>query len=131
MKGFDATEDLDFTTVVDPANPSDSDLPRRLLLRASWSEGQEWFALGTPVRQLLVNFDGWPAPVAAPDPRYFALHKLWLSQRPSRIRQGRAPKDAAQGKMLLKAIQEHMRHYPIDGEFVRSLPDALRRIWEA
>jgi hypothetical protein len=174
--GFDATEDLDFTIVVDPADPSDSDLPRRLLLtlkqvdksflvsRSSsrtvvnkagyrvallvsnelapamqralpWKpqtlEGQEWLALGTPVRQLLVDFSGWPAPVAAPDPRYFALHRLWLSQRQQRIRQGRAPKDAAQGKVLLKAIREFMPHYPIDGEFVQSLPDALRQIWDA
>lgn len=172
-EGFDATEDLDFTIIVDPANPSDSDLPRRLLLTLKevdksflvshsspktvvnkagyrvdlltskdlapamqrampWKpqtlEGQEWLALGTPVRQLLVDFDGWPAPVAAPDPRYFALHKLWLSQRPSRIRQGSASKDATQGKMLLKSIQEFMPHYPIDGEFVQSLPDVLRQI---
>ena len=175
-EGFDATEDLDFTIVVDPANPGDSDLPRRLLLTLKeldksflvsqsssktvvnkagyrvdlltsnalaaamqralpWKpqtlEGQEWLALGTPVRQLLVDFSGWPAPVAAPDPRYFALHKLWLSLRQQRIRQGRAPKDAAQGKMLLKAIREFMPHYPMDGEFVQSLPDALRHIWEA
>jgi hypothetical protein len=174
-EGFDATEDLDFTIVVDPANPRDADLPRRLLLTLKevdksflvsqsspktvvnkagyrvdlltssgsapamqrgmpWKpqalEGQEWLALGTPVRQLLVDFNGWPAPVTAPDPRYFALHQLWLSQRQQRVRQGRAPKVGAQGRMLLKAIQEFMPHYPIDGQFVQSLPGALRQIWE-
>jgi hypothetical protein len=33
--------------------------------------------------------------------------------------------------MLLTAIQEFMPHYPIDAEFVQSLPDPLRQIWEA
>lgn len=171
--GFDATEDLDFTIVVDPANPSDADFPRRLLLTLKevdksfmvshsssktvvnkagyrvdllmsndlapamqravpWKpealEGQEWLALGTPVQQILVDFNGWPVLATAPDPRYFALHKLWLSKRPKRIRERKAPKDAAQGKMLLKAVQELMEHYPVDEEFVESLPSTLRQV---
>jgi hypothetical protein len=175
-EGFDATEDLDFTIVIDPAKPSDSDFPRRLLLTLKevdksflvshsssktvvnkggyrvdllishdlapamqrampWKpealEGQEWLALGTPVQQVLIDFNGWPVLVTAPDPRYFALHKLWLSQRPKRIREGKAPKDAAQGTKLLKAIQELMPHYPIDDQFIQSLPDALRQPLEA
>lgn len=175
-QGFDATEDLDFTVLIDPANPSDSDFPRRLLLALKdvdksflvshsssktvvnkagyrvdlliskdlapamqrampWKpealEGQQWLALGTPVQQVLIDFNGWPVFLASPDPRYFALHKLWLSKRPKRMREGKAPKDAAQGKMLLKAIQEFMPHYPIDDEFIQSLPDALRQVLAA
>jgi hypothetical protein len=170
-EGFDATEDLDFTIVIDPANPGDSDFPRRLLLTLKevdksflvspsssktvvnksgyrvdllisndWApamqrampwkpealEGQEWLALGTPVQQVLIDFTGWPVFLTAPDPRYFALHKLWLSKRPKRIRDGKAPKDAAQGRMLFKAIQEFMPHYAIDDEFVQALPAELR-----
>ena len=87
--------------------------------------------MGTPVQQLLVDFSGWPVLVTAPDPRYFALHKLWLSKLPKRIRQGKAPKDAAQGKILLNATREFMPHYPIDGEFIQSLPNALRQILDA
>ena len=175
-EGFDATEDLDFTIVVDPANPGDSDFPRRLLLTLKevdksflvshsssntavnkggyrvdllisndlaaamtrampWKpeplEGQEWLALGTPVRQVLVDFNGWPVLLTAPDPRYFALHKLWLSNLPQRIREGKAPKDAAQGKLLLKAIREFMPHYAIDDELIQSLPNPLRQILDA
>lgn len=175
-EGFDATEDLDFTIAIDPANPSDPDFPRRLLLTLKevdksflvspsssktvvnkagyrvdllmskalapamqgampWKpealEGQEWLALGTPVQQVLVDFNGWPVLVTAPDPRYFALHKLWLGKRPTRIRAGKAPKDAAQGRMLLKAIQESMPHYPIDDEYIRSLPNALLQVLDA
>jgi hypothetical protein len=94
-------------------------------------DGQEWLALGTPIQQVLVDFSGWPVLVTAPDPRYFALHKLWLSKRPTRIRGGKAPKDAAQGKMLLHAIRDHMPHYIIDKEFIGALPDALRQVLDA
>jgi hypothetical protein len=94
-------------------------------------EGQGWLAMGTPVRQLLIDFSGWPALVTAPDPRYFALHKLWLSKRPNRIREGKAPKDAAQGRMLLQAIRESMPHYPIDEALIESLPGALRQVFDA
>jgi hypothetical protein len=94
-------------------------------------EGQEWLVLGTPVQQLLIDFTGWPVLITAPDPRCFALHKLWLSKHVNRIREGKAPKDAAQGQMLLKAIEEFMPHYSIDDEFVESLPNALREILDA
>jgi hypothetical protein len=94
-------------------------------------DGQEWLALGTPIQQVLVDFSGWPVLVTAPDPRYFALHKLWLSKRPTRIRGGKAPKDAAQGKMLLHAIRDHMPHSIIDKEFIGALPDALRQVLDA
>ena len=174
-EGFDATEDLDFTIVINPANPSDPDFPRRLLLTLKevdksfvvspsssktvvnksgyrvdllisndlapvmqrampWKpeplEGQEWLALGTPVQQVLIDLTGWPVFLTAPDPRYFALHKLWLSKRPKRIRDGKAPKDAAQGKTLFKAIREFMPHYAIDDEFAQALPKELRQILE-
>jgi hypothetical protein len=174
-QGFDATEDLDFTMVVDASNPIASDVPRQLLLtlkeldksfmvnhsssktvvnRAGYRvdllisdtaspamqkalpwkpealEGQEWLSLGTPVHQMLIDYTGWPVSMAAPDPRYFALHKLWLSARSKRIRDGKAPKDSAQGKTLLRAVQDFMPHYPMDEAFVASLPQALRKVWD-
>jgi len=93
-------------------------------------EGQEWLSLGTPVQQVLIDFTGWPVLVTAPDPRYFALHKLWLSKRPKRIREGKAPKDTAQGETLLKAVQDFMPHYAIDDAFIGSLPSAVRQVWD-
>ena len=91
-------------------------------------EGQEWLALGTPVQQVLIDFNGM-AGASDGTTSLLRLHKLWLSKRPKRIREGKAPKDAAQGKMLFKAIQEFMPHYAIDDEFVQLLLDALRYVF--
>lgn len=94
-------------------------------------EGQDWLSLGTPLEELVIDYSGWPVMVVAPDPRYFALHKLWLSRRPKRIRERKAPKDAQQGKTLLQVIQRDMPDYAMDEAFVESLPTPLKEVWEA
>ena len=88
-------------------------------------DGQEWLNFGKPVRNVVIDYRGRPVAVAAPDPRYFALHKLWLAKRPGRS-PIKAPKDKNQGEALLKAISEHMPHYPMDEAFVAGLPEQLR-----
>jgi hypothetical protein len=88
-------------------------------------DGQEWLVLGNPVHAVLVDFQGWPVPVSAPDPRYFALHKLWLSKRKGR-KPGKATKDKRQGVAVLKAIREHMPHYPLDETFIAQLSEELK-----
>ena len=45
---------------------------------------QEWLLLGTPVDQVVGCRDGSPARIVAPDPRWFALHKLWMSDQAKR-----------------------------------------------
>lgn len=167
--GMDATEDLDFTLLVDN-DPAQEDLPRQCLLtlrqidstfivapgtpqaavnkrgyrvdllagrkgeatvRRSrpWKpevlEGQDWLLRGKPVSAVLIDFDGWPVRLAAPDPRYFALHKLWLSERQARPALKRT-KDRRQGRAALQAIVAHLPHYPLDSEFAATLPAALK-----
>jgi len=88
-------------------------------------EGQEWLLAGKPVSVVLIDFEGWPVAVAAPDPRYFALQKLWLSKRPDRPAIKRA-KDKNQGDALLRTVREQMPHYPLDEQFVATLPAPLK-----
>jgi len=91
-------------------------------LRPAGLEGQDWLLLGTRVNTVIVDTSGWPVPMAVPDPRYFALHKLWLSAR----RPGpKRAKDERQGHALLDAIRREMPHYPMDEDFVVNLPAAL------
>ncbi|HTD89874.1 MAG TPA: GSU2403 family nucleotidyltransferase fold protein, partial [Burkholderiales bacterium] len=74
---------------------------------------QSWLLAGKPVSQVVCARDSTCARIVAPDPRVFALHKLWLSQQKSRERAKRS-KDQAQGEVLLKAIAAHMPHYRLD-----------------
>ncbi len=44
----------------------------------------EWLLLGQPVDQVVPAKGDSAARIVAPDPRMFALQKLWLSEKPSR-----------------------------------------------
>ena len=85
---------------------------------------QEWLLLGRTVDHVVVCRDGSPARLIVPDPRYFALHKLWMSEQEKRNPLKR-PKDRKQGIALLDAIATAMPHYRLDSEFEMSLPVEL------
>jgi hypothetical protein len=87
---------------------------------------QAWLLTGKPVRQVVCARDSTFARMVAPDPRIYALHKLWLSQQKSREPSKRS-KDQAQGEALLEAIAAHMPHYRLDKGFTRGLPNELRK----
>lgn len=89
---------------------------------------QEWLLLGRPVDQIVPCRDGTPARIVAPDPRWFALHKLWLAEQPKRNPLKR-PKDRKQGLALLDAVAEAMPHYPLDEAFAIQVPAELQPMW--
>lgn len=78
---------------------------------------QEWLLLGRPVDHVVPCRNGSPARIVAPDPRWFALHKLWL------VRTGQAqPAKAPQGcPAVIRAAGHHShRHAAVpDGCGVR------------
>lgn len=86
---------------------------------------QEWLLLGRHVNRVVVGRDGTPARLVVPDPRYFALQKLWMADQDKRNFLKR-PKDAKQGSAVLAAIAASMPHFPLDEEFAQSLPAELR-----
>lgn len=90
---------------------------------------QEWLLPGRRVDQVVPCRDGTPARIVAPDPRWFALHKLWLGAQAKRNPLKRR-KDTVQGTALLDAVSEAMPHYPLDDEFVGDLPSELVPYWD-
>ena len=94
---------------------------------------QEWLLLGTRISEVLVARDGSPARLVVPDPRWFALHKLWLAAQDKRDPRKR-PKDARQGSALLDIVWQHMPRFPLDDAFRAALPVALQphfAAWQA
>ena len=90
---------------------------------------QEWLLKGTAVSVVVATVRGRAAPLVVPDPRWMALHKLWLSQKPKRDRTKR-PKDERQGNVLLDATRYFLADtHPLDIDFVLELPDELREIF--
>jgi len=89
---------------------------------------QEWLLPGRRVDQVVPCRDGTPARIVAPDPRWFALHKLWLGAQAKRNPLKRR-KDIIQGRALLDAVAECMPHYDLSSAFAATLPDELGSLW--
>ena len=90
---------------------------------------QEWLLRGRPVDRVIICADGSPARIVAPDPRWFALQKMWMSEQGKRNPLKR-PKDARQAKALLDAVSMTMPQYPLDEAFRTSLPDELSVLYD-
>lgn len=92
---------------------------------------QEWLLRGRPLSQVVATPRGRSCPLYVPDPRWMALHKLWLTDKPER-REVKRAKDRRQGEVLLDAVRWFLRaSHPLDTGFVLDLPDELRPIFDA
>jgi hypothetical protein len=92
-------------------------------------EEQEWLLKGRFVTRVVVGRDATPARLVVPDPRWFALQKLWMSEQSKRnpLKRG---KDAKQGVALLNAIQDGMPQFKMDHAFEAEIPVELSPYFE-
>ena len=81
----------------------------------------KWLVSAPKLRQLVVSIDGRVFPMHVPDPRAFAMYKLWMSQSPTRepIKRGR---DFSQAKAVIQIIQERLPHLSANWRAMRSFP---------
>ena len=90
---------------------------------------QEWLLQGMPLSVVVATVRGRACPLYVPDPRWMALHKLWLSEKPQR-NPAKKNKDLRQGYVLLDAVRYFMSDvYPLDIDFMVSLPTELQPIF--
>ena len=112
-----------------PPSQLDS-LPKADRIRPARMEEVEWLLPGIPVEHVVPAKGDFAAKVVAPDPRMFALQKLWLAEKPSRSSLKR-PKDKRQGEALLDACARGiLARHPLTTEFADSLPDALKPVFD-
>lgn len=90
---------------------------------------QEWLLRGNPVTVVVATLRQRACPLYVPDPRWMALHKLWLAGKPERNPVKR-PKDRRQGEVLLSACRYFLADsHPLDIDFVLALPPELRDLF--
>jgi hypothetical protein len=99
--GFNAANSEGY--IVDLISPDDEALPRKLGgendLEATPMEGSKWLLDAPRFEQIIVASDGLPLRIVAPEPRTYALHKLWLSRRGNR-QPLKKPRDEAQARLV-------------------------------
>jgi hypothetical protein len=87
------------------------------------TEGADWLAQAPKLSATVIGQDGLPAPIVCPDPRIFALHKLWLSKLRGRQPTSR-PRDAQQA-MAAAAVATQYLDLKFDKRLFKRLPAAL------
>ena len=86
---------------------------------------QEWLLKGLPLSVVVATVRGRACPLYVPDPRWMALHKLWLSEKAER-NSAKKPKDRRQGDVLLDATLHFLGDsHPLNVDFVMALPEDL------
>ncbi len=111
------------------AAPSTHPMPRHEVFAPLFTlPEQEWLLEGVPVRCVVSTPKPGACPLYVPDPRWMAVHKLWLSRKPER-NPAKKGKDARQGSVLLDAARYFLQDsYPLD---VRLRAEPAQRVARA
>lgn len=96
-------------------------------------EGLAWLENAPLFEAMAIDERGVPLTLAVPDPRAFAVHKLWLSSLPSRPPVQRQ-RDRAQAEAVAGLVAQHLLHLPYDDPAAltalpRALVDAARPLF--
>ena len=91
---------------------------------------QDWLYRGKSLRRIVCGLDARPCALVVPDPRWFALHKYWLADKPGRDPL-KKPKDRRQAEAVWTAVRERMPHYPVGSAFEQELPAELKPAYAA
>lgn len=91
---------------------------------------QDWLLWGEQISQVTCDMDQEAARLVVPDPRWFGLHKLWLSQKPAR-NPHKKDKDKRQGIAVLDLVRNRMPRFPMDAKFENQIPSLLMPYYEA
>jgi len=99
-------------------------------LKAAEIRNLQWLISSPKFSQVIIGEDGYPAPLVAPAPLAFALHKLWLSEQADRepIKKQR---DYDQGLAVAQLIIQYLPQYQFNASELRMFPkDVVKRAKE-
>lgn len=93
-------------------------------LIADQLRGLEWLTALPPMTQIVIADNGFPVRFIVPEPRLFALHKLWVSLQPTRdpIKRKR---DLRQAEAIAELSLEYF-NLSFDDPAIKGLPAGLR-----
>lgn len=110
----------------DPIKPIGSDLIQGTDLTPVEIDGLKWLVNSPKIEVTVLDGRGFPLMMSVPDPRSFALHKIWISEREDRdpLKQGR---DRDQAFLVGELIATHLPHLSFEDPALNAPPLELRR----
>ena len=93
-------------------------------LKASGIGSLRWLINSPKVEAVVMDSRGYPFRIVVPDPRSFAVHKLWVSKQPNR-RADKAKRDQEQAFTVAKLVMEQLSQFPFDAKALKMFPKDL------
>ena len=93
-------------------------------LMAAEIKNLQWLISAPKFDQIVIGEDGFPAVMVVPDPRAFAIHKLWLSSQKDR-ESVKKKRDRSQALAVSKLILQYLPEFEIKKEDLRMFPEAI------
>lgn len=102
---------------------------RKADLKAADIKHLDWYLSAPKFRHIVIGDDGFPAPFTVPDPRVFALHKLWLSGQRQRDAL-KKPKDREQAFLVAELTMRFLPQLEFSPGELRMLPREVDHLAE-
>ncbi len=96
-------------------------------LEAAEIRNLQWLQSAPKFTQTVIGADGYPALMTCPDPRAFALHKLWLSEQPDRDPL-KKQRDRNQGIAVAYMVCRYLPQYKFVPEELKMFPRSVRQV---
>lgn len=93
-------------------------------LMAAEIRNLHWLVSSPKFSRIVIGNDGYPARMVTPDPRAFALHKLWLSQQIDR-EPVKKKRDRDQAKAIAQLVVRYLPQYQFVISELRMFPKEL------
>lgn len=91
-------------------------------LLASSIANMKWVANAPKFEATAVGEDGQPVPMACPDPRAFALYKLWLGTKDDGRDPVKRARDVEQAHTVAAIVTQHLPQLPFEPEHLKCFP---------
>ena len=90
-------------------------------LEATEIRNLQWLIASPKLIQTVIGDDGYPVKTAVPDPRAFALHKLWMSQQPDRD-PVKKQRDHNQAIAVGQLLAQYLPQFRFEDDQLKMLP---------
>ena len=90
-------------------------------LEAAEIRNLQWLVSAPGFNQVVMGDDGYPAAMACPDPRAFALHKMWLSDQADR-NPLKKKRDRQQALAVAYLVSKYLPEYRFTSQELRMFP---------
>jgi len=113
--------------IAEPKKPLDivpDQVGGSLDLKATGIGTLRWLINAPKIKATVVDMRGMPCVITVPDPRCFAVHKMWLSKQEGRNPQKKG-KDRAQALIVAELVREYLPMLKFEPEQLRMFPKAL------